>query len=261
MENAGDYDSLESATTLGVSALAHDLLHFGVTSQVPERLSNHVVSPKTDQAKWYRKLLDSCKEAKPLPTTSEEASTLVTHTLRKYQKADVEGLLAFYGLPQPQDEVKSPSITNGVKFEMHTLPVDAKEVEDGDGITVYVSTEDPRESPCVPPNVLTASLRRSEACALRNHAEADAFHREIIDSGYRVLNIQNEEILARKYRIRLRGIDAPESSMRYGKVAKKELRNAVQGKSLRILVYGEDRYGRCVSDVYYNGVFVQVINL
>ncbi|KAL1336748.1 hypothetical protein AAHE18_10G084800 [Arachis hypogaea] len=257
MENAGDYDSLESATTLDVSALAHDLLHFGVTSQVPERLSNHVVSPKTDQAKWYRKLLDACKEAKPLPTTSEEASTLVTHTLRKYQKADVEGLLAFYGLPQPQDEVKSPSITNGVKFEMHTLPVDAKEVEDGDGITVYVSTEDPRESPCVPPNVLTASLRRSEACALRNHAEADAFHKEIIDSGYRVLNIQNEEILARKYRIRLRGIDAPESSMRYGKVAKKELRNAVQGKSLRILVYGEDRYGRCVSDVYYNGIFVQ----
>ncbi|KAL1336750.1 hypothetical protein HN51_031146 [Arachis hypogaea] len=261
MENAGDYDSLESATTLDVSALAHDLLHFGVTSQVPERLSNHVVSPKTDQAKWYRKLLDACKEAKPLPTTSEEASTLVTHTLRKYQKADVEGLLAFYGLPQPQDEVKSPSITNGVKFEMHTLPVDAKEVEDGDGITVYVSTEDPRESPCVPPNVLTASLRRSEACALRNHAEADAFHKEIIDSGYRVLNIQNEEILARKYRIRLRGIDAPESSMRYGKVAKKELRNAVQGKSLRILVYGEDRYGRCVSDVYYNGIFVQELML
>ncbi|MED6172206.1 arginine permease [Stylosanthes scabra] len=265
MEN-DEYRTLKSTTTLGdVSALAHDLLHFLLTSQVPEGLSNYVVSPKKAQAKWYRKLLDAWKEAKPLPTTSEEASTLVTHTLKKHQKADVEGLLAFYGLPQPytlvEDEVKSPSVPNGVKFEMHTLPVDAKEVEDGDGITVYVSTEDPRESSCVPVKVLMAWLQKSVACALKNEAVADAFHKEIIDSGYRVLNIQNEEILAKKYRIRLRGIDAPESSMRYGKVAKKELRNVVQGKSLRILVYGEDRYGRCVSDVYCNGIFVQELML
>ena len=57
-----------------------------------------------------------------------------------------------------------------------------------------------------------------------------------------------------------RGIDAPESSMPYGKEAKEELTKVVQGKSLRILVYGEDRYGRCVGDVYCNGIFVQVIN-
>lgn len=70
--------------------------------------------------------------------------------------------------------------------------------------------------------------------------------------------IQNEEVLARKYRIRLRGIDAPESSMPYGKEAKQELTNIVQGKCLRILIYTEDRYGRCVGDVYCNGIFVQV---
>ena len=106
---------------------------------------------------------------------------------------------------------------------------------DGDTITVYVSTADSRESAYVPGNVHAAAVRRSEARSRRNYAEADALHQQIIDSGYRlvcssflILNVkcshhyinffkwfvivvifrmiahQNEEILAKKYRIRLR---------------------------------------------------------
>lgn len=55
-----------------------------------------------------------------------------------------------------------------------------------------------------------------------------------------------------------RGIDSPESSMPYGKEAKEELVKLVQGKCLRVLVYDQDRYGRCVGDIYCNGKFVQV---
>jgi len=47
--------------------------------------------------------------------------------------------------------------------------------------------------------------------------------------------------------------------MPYGKEAKAELVKIVQGKPLRVLVYGDDRYGRCVGDIYCNGTFVQVI--
>lgn len=47
--------------------------------------------------------------------------------------------------------------------------------------------------------------------------------------------------------------------MPYGKEAKMELTKLVQGKPLRVLVYGEDRYGRCVGDIYCNGKFVQVL--
>lgn len=47
--------------------------------------------------------------------------------------------------------------------------------------------------------------------------------------------------------------------MPYGKEAKAELVKLVQGKSLRIFVYNEDRYGRSVGDVYCNGIFVQVL--
>jgi endonuclease YncB( thermonuclease family) len=49
--------------------------------------------------------------------------------------------------------------------------------------------------------------------------------------------------------------------MPYGEEAKKELTSIVQGKCLRVLVYGEDRFGRCVGDVYCNGKFVQVLFL
>lgn len=47
--------------------------------------------------------------------------------------------------------------------------------------------------------------------------------------------------------------------MPYGEEAKEELAKLAQGKCLRILVYGEDRYGRTVGDIYCNGIFVQVL--
>lgn len=47
--------------------------------------------------------------------------------------------------------------------------------------------------------------------------------------------------------------------MPYGKEAKEELTKVLQGKSLRVLVFDEDRYGRCVGDIYCNGIFAQVL--
>lgn len=256
-----------SAATVGVSALAQDLYHFEITSQVPEGLTRHVTSSKKAQANWYRKLSEAWREAKPPPTTAEEAARLVIHTLSRHKKADVEGLLAFYGLPLPHtlipvSNAEPTTLPAGVKFEMQTLPVDARAIPDGDTITVYVSAAEPRESACVPGDVQMAAVRRSKARAERNYEQADALHQKIINAGYWVINLpNNEEVLARKYRIRLRGIDAPESSMPYGKEAQNELIKIVQGKCLRVLVYGEDRYGRCVADLYCNGIFVQEVML
>uniref|UniRef100_A0A2N9J6G5 TNase-like domain-containing protein n=1 Tax=Fagus sylvatica TaxID=28930 RepID=A0A2N9J6G5_FAGSY len=267
----GDFKSLGhhgvSAATVGLSALAHDLFHFEITSQVPEGLSNHVVSSKRAQANWYRKLLEAWRAAQPPPKTPEEAARLVIETLKRHQKADVEGLLAFYGLPLPHTLVqltaeRPTSLPPGVQYEFQTLPVYAKDIADGDGLTVYVSTTEPRESSCVPREVQVASVERSQARAEKNFSKAKSIHKTIIASGYQVLNFKNnEEILARKYRIRLRGVDAPENSMPYGKEAKEELTNILQGNCLRVLVYGEDQYDRCVSDLYCNGKFVQELML
>ncbi|KAM5556791.1 hypothetical protein ABKV19_024268 [Rosa sericea] len=255
-----------SAATVGVSALAHDLFHFENTAQVPEGLNQHVVSSKKAQANWYRKLIESWREARPPPITAEEAARLVIQTLKNHQKADVEGLLAFYGLPLPHTLVQlsagvPTSLPQGVKFEFHTLPVDAKAVQDGDSVTVYVSTADPRESSCVPSEVQMATIQRSKAREKKNYTKADALHKKITDAGYRVLQFQNEDVLARKYRIRLRGIDAPEGKMPYGKEARDELVKLLQGKCLRVLVYGVDRYGRVVGDIYSNGIFAQEVML
>ena len=53
-------------------------------------------------------------------------------------------------------------------------------------MTVYVSTTDPRESSCVPREVQVAAVQRSQARAEKNYTEADAIHKKIIDSGYRL---------------------------------------------------------------------------
>ncbi|GKV28217.1 hypothetical protein SLEP1_g37299 [Rubroshorea leprosula] len=259
----GDSDYLgphgASAPTVGVSALAHDLFNFENTSQVPEGLSRHVQSSERAQAECYGKLLEAWREARPPPQTPEEAARLVIQTLERHQLADVEGLLAFYGLPLPDTLIQlsaeiPTSLPEGVQFELYTVPVDARAVGDGDGMTVYVRTE----SESVPGEVSLAVDKRKEARARKDYTLADEYKQMIIDSGYRFFKIQNgEEILARKCRIRLRGIDAPELEMPYGNEAKEELANLVQGRCLRVLVYEKDEHERVVGDVYCNGIFVQ----
>lgn len=65
--------------------------------------------------------------------------------------------------------------------------MDAKAVSDGDTISVYVNTADPRESSCVPRDVQTAAVQRSKARSEGNYERADALHKKIIDSGYRLV--------------------------------------------------------------------------
>ncbi|ESQ44468.1 hypothetical protein EUTSA_v10006101mg [Eutrema salsugineum] len=250
----------------GVSALSHDLLNFETTSQVPEGLGRYVVSSKKAQANWYGKILEAWKQAKPRPQTAEEAARLVIATLKGHKKADVEGLLSFYRLPSSPKLVEVTTESHvptpeGVRFELKTLPVDQKSVADGDTVTVYVSSTDPVVSSSVPKDVSLAAVKREKAREKRNYTEADALHKKIIASGYRMISFQNKEVLARKYRIRLRGIDSPESKMPFGKEAHDELLKMVEGKTLKVLVYAEDRYGRCVGDIYCNGKFVQEVML
>ncbi|VAH73116.1 unnamed protein product [Triticum turgidum subsp. durum] len=252
-----------------VAALGRDILEFQRTKQVPEGLGRHVVSSAAAQANWYKKLQVAWKKARPAPTTPEEAGRLVVLTLKNHQKADVDGLLAFYGLPHPNEAGSAPPPAaghhappaqhsapahkpQGVKFELHTLPVDAKAVADGDTVTVYVDTND------APSEIKKAAAERTKARAARNFPTADALQKTIADAGYRMVpNAKGAEVLAKKYRIRLSGIDAPESAMPYGKEAKEALLKLVEGKCLTVHVYNTDRYGRSVGDLHVGGVFVQ----
>lgn len=51
-------------------------------------------------------------------------------------------------------------------------------------------------------------------------------------------------------KVRLNGIDAPESSQPFGKKAKQALSSWVFGKRVQIKINERDRYGRSVADVY-----------
>nr|GEW19566.1 zinc finger, CCHC-type [Tanacetum cinerariifolium] len=74
-----------------------------------------------------------------------------------------------------------------------------KTVPGGDGVNVYVSASDARESSQLPQEVSMAMIERNESLAVRNYTKADALQKQINDAGYRVLNINDEEILARRY--------------------------------------------------------------
>ena len=63
--------------------------------------------------------------------------------------------------------------------------MDVKAIADGDTVTVYVSTLDPREAACVPRDVHMAASERAKARAQRNYTKADALHKQIMDAGYR----------------------------------------------------------------------------
>ncbi|MCO5568931.1 hypothetical protein L7F22_022634 [Adiantum nelumboides] len=243
-----------SVETVGYAALARDLFQFEITNEVPEGLDSYVQSSKPAQKKWYAKLYAAWKTANPPPSNAEEASQLILEALRGHRKADVEGFLSFYGLrpspaatvavPAPSIVVPAPAAAvhpqvaiavgpwpKGVQYELRTLPVEGNSAVDGDTITVENSPEAERQQDC------------------RFGTKGDK-------KGW----LQSVRI-ARKYRVRLRGIDAPESSMAFGSEAKAMLQSLVEGQALYLLVYTVDRYGRIVADIFCNKGFVQEILL
>ncbi len=55
-------------------------------------------------------------------------------------------------------------------------------------------------------------------------------------------------------RIRLNGIDAPETGQPFGKNAMQYLSEFIGGQIVRVVTHGQDRYGRTIGDVYFNSV-------
>lgn len=54
-------------------------------------------------------------------------------------------------------------------------------------------------------------------------------------------------------KVRLEGIDAPERSQAFGARSREKLSELVFGKTVRVVTYGTDRYGRTLGVVYIDG--------
>jgi len=242
-----------------VVRLWKDLDHFGRTREVPDALAAHVeaTSPKT-YAGWYERMLEAWNMAEARPATAEGAAGLVRDALRGIRQKNLCGVLALYGLPK---DVHVAPWDMGHKYEFTTLPVDGRAVPDGDTITVAVDVAaDAREDAVVPRPVREMVAARAAARARRDFAAADRLRADVKKLGYLLLD-HPSPVLARQYRIRFRGIDAPESDQTYGPESGDLLRGAVAGKPCRVLVHTEDRYGRVVADVWSGGVWMQEMML
>ncbi|KAI3832980.1 hypothetical protein MKW98_025864, partial [Papaver atlanticum] len=162
------------------------------------------------------------------------------------------GLFEFYALRILCDRVEVPAVVvfppppqpERVISVLQTFRVDARNVADGDCLTVYVDVADTREASNVPKVVQIAISERLKARAFKDYAKADALYQKIVDAGYRLLRgANNVDILAKKIPDSIEvktiscliwGIDAPKKKMHYGQEAKEELTNLVKGKCLTI---------------------------
>ena len=59
-------------------------------------------------------------------------------------------------------------------------------------------------------------------------------------------------------KIRLAGIDTPESKQAYGQKAKAALSSKVFGQTVRVVYSEQDRYGRTIGDVYAGGAWINL---
>ena len=62
-----------------------------------------------------------------------------------------------------------------------------------------------------------------------------------------------------QFRVRLRGIDAPEKAQPFGQRAKDLLSELVFGKAARLVIYENDRYGRAVADIHVERAGAEVL--
>ena len=80
-----------------------------------------------------------------------------------------------------------------------------------------------------------------------NHAVAhiDGVVQRVVDGD----TIHVETVDGKKYKVRLLGIDAPELLQPYGMASKKNLKDLIQGRNVKIITNKKDRYKRVLGKI------------
>lgn len=84
---------------------------------------------------------------------------------------------------------------------------------------------------------------------------------ELLDKTFmaKVVNVTDGDTITvldknkKQYKIRLYGIDAPESKQAYGQASKKFLSSLIASKEVKIVVVNQDKYQRTVAKVFFDG--------
>uniref|UniRef100_A0ACD5UX48 Uncharacterized protein n=1 Tax=Avena sativa TaxID=4498 RepID=A0ACD5UX48_AVESA len=166
-------------------------------------------------------------QMQPLGGGHDVGTTSTLRNGKKNSATDGEGLSSRIDILGPAGESvilgnDQPPKPEGVKFVvLHTLPIKSGCIGDGDGFTAYVK-------------------KAVDVAASGSYKKGDTNNRA-----------------PQQYRIRMRGIDAPEMKMEHGVESRNELVKLIGGKCVTIHVYGTDQYGRYLGDIYCDDIFIQ----
>eukprot|EP00181_Compsopogon_caeruleus_P006711 CAMPEP_0184678516 /NCGR_PEP_ID=MMETSP0312-20130426/1271_1 /TAXON_ID=31354 /ORGANISM="Compsopogon coeruleus, Strain SAG 36.94" /LENGTH=255 /DNA_ID=CAMNT_0027127323 /DNA_START=83 /DNA_END=850 /DNA_ORIENTATION=+ len=116
-------------------------------------------------------------------------------------------------------------------------------VYDGDTITCVVDI--PEND--VPTKVRTLVLELKQAISDGNKSEASSINRQLKELGFSWEKASDK--IYRQFRVRVRGIDAPEASQSFGVVAANYTRALCGDRNVTLRIYTTDQYGRTVADV------------
>ncbi len=93
------------------------------------------------------------------------------------------------------------------------------------------------------------------AATLPPGAEIEARVVEVYDGDtITVLSLDNKT----KYRLRLFGIDAPETTQPYGDESRLMLHRLIYGRQIAIQVVDNDTYGRAIAKIYYDNTYINL---
>jgi len=79
-----------------------------------------------------------------------------------------------------------------------------------------------------------------------------------ISDGDTITVLRNDVGGVARMKVRLAGIDAPESKQAHGSKAKLALSRKIHGKTVRVVHSKRDRYGRILGDVYLSGEWINL---
>eukprot|EP00899_Mesostigma_viride_P008435 jgi/Mesvir1/17593/Mv08825-RA.1 len=264
-KRAGAYLASKPSPDNAPNALARDIQTFIESKVVPEGIKVNV--PAETKQVWFERVSQAWRSVQTPPRNGSECAALLKNALRGIGPQNLEAVLYYYGVESIPELDPQIALTLGgaqpskpMIYEITTLPVEARNISVGDCLAVYSDVRMlPPQLADVPVEVTSLVDLRKKFLEEGRSADVLRVEDQLAELNYRVVDGTNGEpdALTKRLVIRLRGVDCPMKTQKYGPEATSALKAAVSGRECRAAVYDVDRKGQYLADLFCGKLFVQ----